>query len=212
VEKVVVRQLVRDTSRYVDQQVEVSGWIRSNRDQKSFGFMALNDGTHFNNIQVVYERDQLANFDEVAKFRVGAAVSIQGILVETPNSKQPFEIKAQAVSMEGDSPEDYPIQPKRHTREFLREVAHLRPRTNLFAAVFRVRSLVAYAIHKFFQDQGFVYVHAPIITASDAEGAGEMFRVTTLDAVKPPLNEQGQVDFSKDFLGRKTNLSVTGKV
>lgn len=211
-EKVVVRQLVRDTIRYAGQEIEVSGWIRSNRDQKSFGFIALNDGTHFNTIQVVYERSQLANFDEIAKFRVGAAVTVQGILVETPGGKQPFEIKAQSVVLEGDSPEDYPIQPKRHTREFLREVAHLRPRTNLFAAVFRVRSLVAYAIHKFFQEQGFVYVHAPIITASDAEGAGEMFRVTTLDPLKPPLTEQGQVDFSKDFFGRKSNLTVSGQL
>ncbi|MGE5454877.1 MAG: asparagine--tRNA ligase [Methylocystaceae bacterium] len=211
-EKVVVRQLFRDTSRYVNQDVEVSGWIRSNRDQKSFGFIALNDGTHFNTIQVVYEKEQLTNFEEVAKFRVGAAVTIQGIMVETPTGKQPFEIKAQVVVLEGDSPEDYPIQPKRHTREFLREVAHLRPRTNLFAAVFRVRSLVAYAIHRFFQDQGFVYVHAPIITASDAEGAGEMFRVSIFDAQKPPLTEAGGVDFSKDFFGRKTSLTVSGQL
>jgi len=211
-EKVVVRQMVRDTSRYVDEEVEVSGWIRSNRDQKSFGFIALNDGTHFNTIQVVYEKDQLPNFDEVSKLRVGAAVTIRGIMVATPGSKQPFEIKAQSVKLEGDSPEDYPIQPKRHTREFLREVAHLRPRTNLFAAVFRVRSLVAYAIHKFFQEQDFVYVHTPIITASDAEGAGEMFRVTTFDAQKPPLTEKGEVDFSKDFFGRKTSLTVSGQL
>ncbi|MGE5380522.1 MAG: asparagine--tRNA ligase [Methylocystaceae bacterium] len=211
-ERVVVRQLVRDTSRYADQEIEISGWIRSNRDQKSFGFIALNDGTHFNTIQVVYEKDRLSNFEDVAKFRVGAALTIQGVVVETPGSKQPFEIKAVNVVLEGDSPEDYPIQPKRHTREFLREMAHLRPRTNLFAAVFRVRSLVAYAIHKFFQEQGFVYVHTPLITASDAEGAGEMFRVTTFDLNNPPRTENGEIDYSKDFFGRKTSLTVSGQL
>lgn len=211
-EKVVVRQLVRDTQRYDNQLVEVNGWIRNNRDQKSFGFIALNDGTHFNTIQVVYEKDALSNFDEVAKLRVGAALTIRGTLVVTPQAKQPFEIKATEVILEGDAPEDYPIQPKRHTREFLREMAHLRPRTNLFTAVFRVRSLVAYAIHKFFQDRGFVYVHAPIITANDAEGAGEMFRVTTLDPKQPPVTEEGKVDFGQDFFGKKTNLTVSGQL
>lgn len=211
-EKVVVRQLVRDTQRYDNHQVEVSGWIRNNRDQKSFGFIALNDGTHFNTIQVVYEKDALSNFDEVAKLRVGAALTIRGTLVVTPQAKQPFEIKATEVILEGDAPEDYPIQPKRHTREFLREMAHLRPRTNLFAAVFRVRSLVAYAVHKFFQDRGFVYVHTPIITANDAEGAGELFRVTTLDPKTPPLKEEGKVDFDQDFFGKKTSLTVSGQL
>lgn len=211
-EKVVVRQLVRDTKRYNNKEVEVSGWIRSNRDQKTFGFISLNDGTHFNTIQVVYEKESLPNFDEVAKFRVGAAVKIKGILIETPQAKQPFEIKAIEAILEGDCPEDYPIQPKRHTREFLREVAHLRPRTNLFSAVFRVRSMVAYAIHKFFQEKGFVYVHSPIITASDAEGAGEMFRITTLDSKNPPVSEEGEVNFSEDFFGRKTNLTVSGQL
>lgn len=211
-EKVVVRQLVRDTGRYASQQVEVSGWIRTNRDQKSFGFISLNDGTHFNTIQVVYEKEALANYDEVARFRVGSAVTIKGIVLETPQAKQPFEISAQEVCLEGDSPEDYPIQPKRHSKEFLREVAHLRPRTNLFTAVFRVRSLVAYAIHQFFQEKGFVYVHTPIITASDAEGAGEMFRITTLDPLTPPLTEEGKVDFAKDFFGNKTNLTVSGQL
>lgn len=211
-EKTVVRKLVRDTGRYIGQEIEVSGWIRTNRDQKSFGFMALNDGTHFNTIQVVYEKDSLANFEAVARFRVGAAVTARGIVVLTPEAKQPFEIKAREIILEGDAPEDYPIQPKRHTREFLREVAHLRPRTNLFSAVFRVRSLTAYAIHKFFQDRGFVYVHTPIITASDAEGAGEMFRLTTLDPLKPPLTEEGEPDFREDFFGRKTNLTVSGQL
>ena len=210
--KVVVRQLVRDIQNYIDKEVEVSGWIRSNRDQKSFGFIALNDGSHFNTIQVVYEKELLSNFNEVAKFRVGAAVIIKGILVPTPQAKQPFEIKAQEIVLEGDSPEDYPIQPKRHTREFLREMAHLRPRTNLFTAVFRVRSMVAYAIHKFFQEKGFVYVHSPIITANDAEGAGEMFRISTLNPKNPPLTEDGTVDFSKDFFGKRTNLTVSGQL
>ncbi|MGI6551159.1 MAG: asparagine--tRNA ligase [Syntrophomonadales bacterium] len=211
-ERTVIRQLVRDTGRYVDKEIEVSGWIRSNRDQKSFGFLSINDGTHFNTVQVVYERDSLDNYEEVARYRVGSAVTVKGVLVETPKARQPFEIKAQKVSLEGEAPEDYPIQPKRHTREFLREVAHLRPRTNLFSAVFRIRSLAAWAIHQFFQERGFVYVHTPIITASDAEGAGEMFRVSTLDAQNPPLNDQGGVDFARDFFGRKTNLTVSGQL
>ena len=211
-EKVIVRQLMGDANRYENQPVELRGWIRNNRDQKSFGFIALNDGTHFNTIQIVYEKESLGNFEEVAKLRVGAAVIVKGQLVLTPNAKQPFEIKATEVTLEGDSPEDYPIQPKRHTKEFLREVAHLRPRTNLFAAVFRVRSLVSYAIHKFFQDRGFVNVHSPIITANDAEGAGETFRVTTLDAKTPPLTADKAVDFSQDFFGKKTNLTVSGQL
>jgi asparaginyl-tRNA synthetase len=211
-EKVVVRQLVRDTRKYANQEVELSGWVRNNRDQKSFGFIALNDGTHFNTIQIVYEKERLANYSEVVKYRVGAAVTIKGVVIETPDAKQAFEISAREVILEGDSPEDYPIQPKKHSREFLRETAHLRPRTNLFAAVFRVSSLLSYAIHKFFQDKGFVYVHTPIITAIDAEGAGEMFRITTLDAKNPPLTEDGEVDFSRDFFGSKTNLTVSGQL
>lgn len=211
-EKIVVRQLFRDTERYLNQMVEVNGWVRSNRDQKSFGFIALNDGTHFNTLQVVYDKETLSNFAEVARYRAGAAITVQGIVVATPQAKQPLELKAQEIILEGDAPEDYPIQPKRHTREFLREVAHLRPRTNLFAAVFRIRSLAAYAVHQFFQERGFVYVHTPIITASDAEGAGEMFRVTTLDPLRPPLDERGQVDFGQDFFGRRTNLTVSGQL
>jgi asparaginyl-tRNA synthetase len=211
-DKTVVRQLVRSTARYLNQEVEISGWVRSNRDQKSFGFIALNDGTHFNTIQVVYEKQTLTNFEEVARFRTGSAITVRGILVETPQAKQPFEIKAREVILEGDAPEDYPIQPKRHTREFLREVAHLRPRTNLFTAVFRVRSLAAFAIHQFFQERGFVYVHTPIITASDAEGAGEMFRISTLDPEKPPLTDSGEVDWTEDFFGRRANLTVSGQL
>jgi len=212
VEKIIIRDLIRNISNYDRQEIEVCGWIRSNRDQKSFGFLVLNDGTHFNSIQVVYEKELLPNFQEVAKLRAGSAVKIQGVLVMTPEGKQPFEIKAQRVILEGDSPEDYPIQPKRHTREFLRQVAHLRPRTNLFMAVFRVRSLLAYAIHQFFQERGFIYVHTPIITASDAEGAGELFRVTALNPKNPPLNDEGEVDFAEDFFGCKTNLTVSGQL
>lgn len=211
-EKVAVRQLVRSDHDYAGQLVELSGWVRSNRDQKSFGFIALNDGTHFSTIQVVYDRDSLDNFEDVARFRVGSAVTVRGLMVLTPQAKQPFEIKAREIVLEGDAPEDYPIQPKRHTREFLREHAHLRPRTNLFAAVFRVRSLLAYAIHQFFQDRGFLYVHTPIITASDAEGAGEMFRVTTLHPQNPPLSDSKEVDFSQDFFGKKTSLTVSGQL
>lgn len=211
-EKVFVRQLVKDIKKYANKEVKIEGWVRANRDQKSFGFISLNDGTHFNTIQIVYEKNMLPNYDQVAKFRVGSAVQVKGLLVETPQAKQPFEIKALEITLEGDSPEDYPIQPKRHTREFLREVAHLRPRTNLFTAVFRVRSILAFAVHKFFQEKGFIYVNSPIITASDAEGAGEMFRVTTLDPKNPPLTEDGQVDFSKDFFARKTNLTVSGQL
>lgn len=211
-EKVVVRQLFRDPGKYYDQEVLLSGWVRSNRDQKSFGFIALNDGTHFTTIQIVYEKEKMANFEEVARFRTGSAVTVRGVLVETPQAKQLFEIKAREVILEGDSPEDYPIQPKRHTKEFLREVAHLRPRTNLFAAVFRVRSLASFAIHKFFQEKGFVYVHSPIITANDAEGAGETFRITTLDPKNPALTEKGEVNYAEDFFGRRTNLTVSGQL
>lgn len=211
-DKTVVRQLVRNTGRYLNQEIEISGWVRSNRDQKSFGFIALNDGTHFNTIQVVYEKGTLNNFEEAARLRTGSAVTVRGILVETPQAKQAFEIKAREVILEGDAPEYYPIQPKRHTREFLREVAHLRPRTNLFTAVFRVRSLAAFAIHQFFQERGFVYVHTPIITASDAEGAGEMFRISTLNPEKPPLADNGEVNWTEDFFGRRTNLTVSGQL
>ncbi len=210
--KVLVKDLFRDANSLDGQEVEVDGWIRNNRDQKSFGFIMLNDGTHLNPIQIVYERDQLPNFETVARLGVGSAVTVLGRLMLTPEARQPFEIKAAAVKIEGDSPEDYPIQPKRHSVEFLREVAHLRPRTNLFTAVFRVRSLLSYAIHRFFQERGFIYLHAPIITANDAEGAGELFRVTTLDPKNPPLNEGNKVNFGADFFGRKSNLSVSGQL
>ncbi|MCJ7805942.1 MAG: asparagine--tRNA ligase [Clostridia bacterium] len=211
-EKVTVRQLVREAGTYDKKQLSLSGWIRNNRDQKSFGFISLNDGTHFNTIQIVYENEFLSNYDQVAKLGVGTAISVTGQLVLTPEARQPFEIKATEIVLEGDSPADYPIQPKRHSREFLREVAHLRPRTNLFSAVFRVRSLLAYAIHQFFQDKGFVYLHAPIITASDTEGAGELFRVTTLDPTGHPFAGGKSADYSADFFSKKTNLTVSGQL
>jgi len=211
-EKVTVRELVGNAGAYAGKDVKLNGWIRNNRDQKSFGFIALNDGTHFNSIQVVYENEFLPNYDQVARLGVGSAVSITGRLVLTPQARQPFEIKAAEVILEGDAPSDYPIQPKRHTREFLREVAHLRPRTNLFSAVFRVRSLLAFAIHQFFQNKSFIYLHTPIITANDAEGAGELFRVTTLDQGNPSFLKGEAADYSADFFGKKTNLTVSGQL
>ena len=210
-ENVVTRQLFRNLERFEHQSIELNGWVRNNRAQKSFGFLMINDGSFFETIQVVYE-ESLDNFKEIQKIRVGSAVTVYGVVIPTPNAKQPFEIKAHKLVLKGDCPEDYPIQPKRHTREFLREVAHLRPRTNLFSAVFRVRSLVAFAIHSYFQEKNFVYVHTPIITGSDAEGAGEMFRVTTLDLDNIPRNEEGVVDFKHDFFAKSTNLTVSGQL
>lgn len=193
------------------ESVLIRGWVRTNRAQKEFGFLNVNDGSYFDNLQVVYSKD-LSNFDEVSKYRVGVSVEILGDVILTPDAKQPLELHATKVVMLGDCPEDYPIQPKRHTREFLREVAHLRPRTNLYSAVFRVRSLAAMAIHTFFQERGFVYTHTPIFTASDCEGAGEMFQVTTLDLNNIPKTEEGNVDFSKDFFGKLTSLTVSGQL
>lgn len=201
-----IKKLLNETEKYADSEVIVTGWVRNNRAQKEFGFIDLNDGTAFESIQIVYESNKVENFKEVSKYNVGSAIQVKGILVLTPNMKQPFEIKAIEIVLEGASLEDYPIQPKRHSREFLRENAHLRPRTNLFNAVFRVRSVVSFAIHKFFQERNFVYLHAPIITASDAEGAGEMFQVTTLGEEKPEENYQN------DFFGKKANLSVSGQL
>lgn len=207
-----IRTIYKDPARYADQEVILKGWIRNHRDQKEFGFINLNDGSFFENIQVVYERATTKDFDAVTRLSVGASIEVVGTLVLTPDRSQPFEIKALEVKLLGDAGENYPIQPKRHTREFLREVAHLRPRTNLFSAVFRVRSIAAYAIHKFFQEQDFVYVHTPILTANDGEGAGAMFKVTTLDMNKPPRNEDSTIDYSKDFFGREANLTVTGQL
>ena len=204
-----VRELQSQAETLQNEIVLIQGWIRTNRFQKEFGFINLNDGSTVNNVQIVYDKS-LDNFDEVSKYRVGCALNVYGKVVLTPESKQPFELHATKISLEGDCPENYPIQPKRHTREFLREQAHLRARTNLFNAVFRTRSLLAFAIHEFFQKQGFVYVNTPIITASDCEGAGEMFRVTTLDLEKLPKDKP--IDYSKDFFGKSANLTVSGQL
>lgn len=206
-----VRDLYRNKEEYLDKEIEVGGWVRSVRDSKTFGFIVLNDGTFFEPLQVVYN-DKMENFAEVSKLNVGAAIIVKGTLVATPQAKQPFEIQANEVYIEGASASDYPLQKKRHTFEYLRTIAHLRPRTNTFEAVFRVRSLVAYAIHKFFQERDFVYVHTPLITGSDCEGAGEMFQVTTLDLNNVPKNEDGSVDFSQDFFNKPTNLTVSGQL
>ncbi|MBQ4001691.1 MAG: asparagine--tRNA ligase, partial [Lachnospiraceae bacterium] len=206
-----LRSLFDKTAEFADKKVTVGGWVRSNRDSKSFGFLVISDGTFFTPVQVVYH-DTMANFAEIAKLNVGAAVIVTGTLVLTPEAKQPFEIQADEVAVEGACPPEYPLQKKRHTLEYLRTMTHLRPRTNTFQAVFRVRSLVAYAIHKFFQERGFVYVHTPIITSSDAEGAGEMFQVTTLDLNEPPRTEDGKVDYTQDFFDKPTNLTVSGQL
>ncbi len=192
--------------------VSVNGWVRTLRASKNFGFIELNDGSFFKNVQIVIEDEKLDNFASLCKLNVGAALRVEGRLELTPDAKQPFEIKADSVFVEGMSTPDYPLQKKRHSFEYLRTIPHLRPRTNTFAAVFRVRSVIAYAIHKFFNDRGFVYVHTPLITGSDCEGAGEMFRVTTLDMANPPKTEDGKVDYSKDFFGRETSLTVSGQL
>ncbi len=210
--EVLVRQLFRETEKFADSEVTVRGWIRTNRGSNKFGFVELNDGSFFKSVQVVYEADILDNYTEIAKAPIAAALNVTGTFVLTPDAKQPFEIKAKAIEIEAGSDPDYPLQKKRHSMEFLREIAHLRPRSNTFSAVFRVRSVTAYALHKFFQERNFVYAHTPIITASDAEGAGEMFQVTTLDLDNPPRNEDGSIDYSKDFFGKKANLTVSGQL
>ena len=207
-----VKSIYRSTADYANKEVTLGGWIRTMRVSKNFGFIELNDGSFFKNIQIVFEADTLSNYAEITKLGVGAAIIVKGLLVETPEAKQPFEVKAQEIAIEGTSTPDYPLQKKRHSVEFLRQIAYLRPRTNMFSATFRVRSLIAYAIHQFFQDKGFVYAHTPIITGSDCEGAGEMFRVTTLDLNNLPKKEDGTVDFSKDFFGKETNLTVSGQL
>ena len=208
---VTVKELYRNRDAYIGKNVTVGGWVRSIRDSKTFGFLVLHDGTFFETLQIVFS-DKLENFGDICKFNVGSAVIVTGELVATPNAKQPFEIQAQQVVLEGASTPDYPMQKKRHTVEYLRTVPHLRPRTNLFQATFRVRSLVAYAIHKFFQERNFVYIHTPIITGTDAEGAGEMFRATTLDLEDLPRTEDGKIDFSKDFFSQSTHLTVSGQL
>ena len=206
-----IRSLYLNEELQKEGTLKVAGWVRTVRDSKTFGFIELNDGTFFKSLQIVFE-DGLENFKEIAKLGVGSAIIVEGNLVLTPNQKQPFELKATKIEVEGESPADYPLQKKRHSFEFLRQIAHLRPRTNTFGAVFRVRSLAAYALHKFFQERSFVYAHTPLITASDCEGAGEMFRVTTLDPMNPPKNDQGEVDFKEDFFGKMASLTVSGQL
>lgn len=206
-----IKELFRSKEEYFDKEVTIGGWVRGNRDSKSFGFLVVNDGTFFEALQIVYA-DKLENFDKITKLNVGSAVVAKGKIVATPDAKQPFEMQAIEIMIEGESTPDYPLQKKRHTFEYLRTISHLRARTNTFEAVFRVRSVAAYAIHKFFQERGFVYVHTPIITGSDCEGAGEMFQVTTLDMNDLPMTEDGKVDFTQDFFNKPTNLTVSGQL
>ncbi len=206
-----IKDLYRNREQYLNQEITIGGWLRSKRDSKTFGFLVVNDGTFFEPLQVVYS-DTLDNFADITKLNVGAALIVKGTLVPTPQAKQPFEVQASEVLIEGASAPDYPLQKKRHSFEYLRTISHLRPRTNTFQAVFRVRSLIAYAIHKFFQERDFVYVHTPLITGSDCEGAGEMFQVTTMDLQNIPKNPDGTVDFTKDFFNKPTNLTVSGQL
>ena len=208
---ILIRDLIKDYEKYSDKEVEVGGWIKNSRFSKNVGFIELNDGTFFNPVQIVVGKDN-EDFEKSEKLKLSSAIIVVGKLVLTPNSKQPFEIQAEKIIVEGESTDDYPLQKKRHTFEFLRTILHLRPRTNTFNAVFRVRSRLAFAIHKFFNERGFVYVHTPIITGSDAEGAGEMFRVTTLDLDNIPKDDDGNVDFSQDFFSKSTNLTVSGQL
>lgn len=206
-----IRELYRNRENYVGKEVTVGGWLRSNRDSKTFGFIVINDGTYFETLQIVYS-DKLSNFEELTKLNVGSAIVVKGTIVATPDAKQPFEMQAIEAMVEGASSAEYPLQKKRHSFEYLRTIPHLRARTNTFQAVFRVRSLIAYAIHTFFQERSFVYVHTPIVTGSDCEGAGEMFQVTTLDLKNVPKTEDGEVDYSQDFFGKPTNLTVSGQL
>ena len=208
---ITIKELYKNKEKYLDQKITVGGWVRSVRDSKTFGFIVVNDGTFFEPLQIVYH-DKMDNFAEVSRTNVGAAVIVTGTLVATPQAKQPFEIQADTVEVEGASAPDYPLQKKRHSFEYLRTISHLRPRTNTFQAVFRVRSLAAYAFHRFFQERGFIYVHTPLITGSDCEGAGEMFRVTTLDPEELPKTEDGHVDYTQDFFGKETSLTVSGQL
>ena len=206
-----IRELYKNREAYLGKEITVGGWVRSIRDSKAFGFIVVNDGTFFEPLQIVYH-DTMENFEEISRLNVGAAIIVTGTLVATPQAKQPFEIQAREITVEGASAPDYPLQKKRHSFEYLRTIAHLRPRTNTFQAVFRVRSLTAYALHRFFQERDFVYVHTPIITGSDCEGAGEMFHVTSMDMAAIPLNEEGEVDYTKDFFGKETSLTVSGQL
>ncbi len=209
---IIIKKLYREMKDYIDKNITVTGWVRTIRDSRTFGFIEISDGSFFKTLQVVFEEEKISNFKEITKVSLGSSIIVEGVLVETPNAKQPFEIKASRIEIEGLSNSEYPLQKKKHSFEFLRTIAHLRPRTNTFSAVFRVRSLAAYAIHKFFQERGFVYVNTPIITGSDAEGAGKMFRVTTLDMNEPPRDKAGKIDFSQEFFGKETNLTVSGQL
>ena len=206
-----IRELFRNTSEHASKEVTVCAWVRTNRAQAQFGFLTVNDGSFFENLQVVYEKE-LVNFEDISRIRVGASVEVKGILTLTPENQQPFEVKATAVRLLGDCPEDYPIQPKRHTREYLRTVAHLRPRTNLFSAVFRVRSVAAMAVHQYFQERGYVYVHTPLITGADCEGSDQMFKITTLNMNDLPMTKEGKVDFSKDLFGKQSFITGSGQL
>lgn len=210
-ETTLVKKLYRETESFAGKTVKISGWIRTLRDSKTFGFIELNDGSFFKNVQVVFE-DKLENFKDICKLPISSSISVEGIVELTPGTKQPFEIKAEKIIIEGLSNADFPLQKKKHSFEYLRTIAHLRPRSNTFSAVFRVRSLAAFAIHQFFQERGFVYVHTPIITGSDCEGAGEMFKLTTLDLNNVPKDEQGKIDYKEDFFGKETNLTVSGQL
>ena len=209
---VLIKDFFNNPSLYDGVSVTVSGWARTIRDMKSFGFLELNDGSCFKNIQIVLDREKLENFDDIVRQNVGAAFKVSGIFALTPEAKQPFEISAVSIFLEGESTPDYPLQKKRHSTEFLRTVSHLRPRTNLFSAVFRIRSIAAHAINCFFQERDFVYIHTPVITCSDAEGAGEMFQITTLDMRSPPLSDDGSVNYTNDFFGKKAGLTVSGQL
>ena len=206
-----VKDLYRDTEKYLEKDVQVAGWVRTVRNSKAFGFIEMNDGTFFNNVQIVFD-DKLANFNDVCKLTISSSIVVNGTVVKNDNAKQPFEIHAKSVEIYKLSDKDYPIQKKSTSFEFLRTIAHLRPRTNTFSAVFRVRSLLSYAIHKFFQERGFVYVHTPLITGSDCEGAGEMFHVSSFDLANVPKDKDGNVDFSKDFFGKNAHLTVSGQL
>ena len=206
-----VKELFRQKDIFAEKEVTICGWVRSNRSQAQFGFLNINDGSFFESVQVVYD-DKISNFAEISKFRVGMSVLIKGIVKLTPELKQPLELHATYVEMLGDCPENYPIQPKRHTREFLREVAHLRPRTNLFSAIFRIRSVAAHAIHTYFQERGYLYVHTPLITCADCEGSDQMFKISTLNLNKLPLDKEGKVDYSKDLFGKQAFITGSGQL
>jgi len=210
--RILLNEFYKDSSKYADKLVTVGGWVRTLRDSKAFGFIELNDGSCFKSVQVVFEADKVSNYEEIAKLNVGSSIVVVGKLVLTPENKQPFEIKAETITVEGKSTPDFPLQKKRHSVEFLREIAHLRPRTNLIGAAMRVRSVAAFAIHKFFNERNFVYVHTPIITSGDCEGAGEMFRVTTFDMENLPKTKDGKIDDAKDFFGKSTGLTVSGQL